>query len=52
MIPEFILETVFDRLDDGVYYASTKGQDGWVVYWTADNETFHTYRYPPDWYES
>lgn len=50
MIPEFILDNVFTELDDGVYYCSTKDNDGWIVYWMQDDETLHTYRYPPDWY--
>ena len=51
MIPQFILDTVFEPVGTDAYFASTKDRDGWVIYWPSDNETFHTYRYPPDWYE-
>lgn len=51
MIPEFILENVFDKLEEGVYYCSTKNRDGWIIYWVEDNETFHTYRCPTDWWD-
>ncbi len=51
MIPQFILDNVFEKLDDDVYFAKMKNEDsGWVIYWAYDHETFHTYRYPPDWY--
>lgn len=52
MIPQFILDNVFEVLDEeqGVYYCKTKEHDGYIVYWKSDNETFHTYRYPPDWW--
>lgn len=51
MIPQFILDNCATKLDDDTYYFSTKGRDGYVVYWVGSNDTFHTYRNPEDWYQ-
>lgn len=55
MIPQFVLDNVFthipgDDTREEVYYAKTREEDGWVLYWPEGGDTFHTYRDPADWY--